>query len=84
MLIDIRDEDYEKVDPSCTREHLADEDKRDAALRLLPEVIRRKVEAGIPEDYRLKSLTISGEVSGAPFGIGLKGAVKVVLEPDGG
>ena len=56
-------------------------DERVENLRkLLPSVIAKKIVERIPEGFDMTQMTISGEISGQPFGVGVKGQVSVVFQ----
>jgi hypothetical protein len=56
-------------------------DKRVEGIRkLLPSVIAKKIADVIPPDFDLTQMTLTGEVAGQPFGIGVRGEVSVVFE----
>ena len=45
--------------------------------RLLPKALAKKLE--IPEGFELSEITITGEISGKPFGVGVSGQVSVTF-----
>jgi|GEM_PF-4836817 hypothetical protein len=56
-------------------------DKRVEGIRkLLPSVIAKKIADVVPPDFDLTQMTLTGEVAGQPFGIGVRGEVSVVFE----
>ena len=57
--------------PASTAKSVTREDVR----RLLPNAIAKKLSASVPEGFELTEITITGEISGMPFGIGVGGQV---------
>ncbi len=57
-----------------------EKERSEAVLKMLPRVIVRKVKDRVPENFLLKQIVLSGEVSGKPWGIGVSGTVQVVFE----
>jgi hypothetical protein len=50
---------------------------REAVRELLPSKIAKKVEKVVPEGFEVSEITITGEISGMPFGVGVSGQVSV-------
>ncbi len=58
----------------------APEGTEDAVIKLLPKVIARKIAERVPTGFYLSKITFNGEISGAPFGVGVKGGVEIEFE----
>ncbi len=53
---------------------------RDGVLALLPMVVAKKVNKSVPHGFKLDSIQLTFEVSGEPFGVGVKGDVEVTFK----
>lgn len=49
----------------------------DAIRELLPSAIAKKVSRIVPEGFEVSEITLTGEISGKPFGVGFSGQVSV-------
>jgi hypothetical protein len=49
----------------------------EAVRELLPSKIAKKVEKVVPKGFEVPEITITGEISGMPFGVGVSGQVSV-------
>lgn len=47
---------------------------------LLPKVIAKKIATRVPPGFFMSQIKFTGEISGQPFGIGIKGSVEVSFD----
>ena len=54
-------------------------DRVELVTRLLPSAVAKRLMSAVPEGFELSQITITGEISGKPFGIGVGGQVSAVF-----
>jgi len=60
--------------------HLGLEERVNQIVERLPKIIITKISSMAPDGYYLETLTISFNIKGAPFGIGVEGEVQVTYK----